>query len=128
MAITKNSGRQEVIAARVAIDGATLGAAGLNEAIDLPEGAIVLSGTLNVTTAFTGGVDITLAVSGGGCTLSATDADTGVSVNALTVDGSTVGAGGDTIDVTSAGTTPTGGAAELIVQYIVAGRAAFSEG
>lgn len=126
--ITKNVGRQEVIAAYVNIDGASLGAAGLAEAIDLPEGAIVVGGNLHVTTAFTGGADITLAVSGGGVSLTATDADAGTSSNALTLTGAAVAAGGDTVDITSAGTTPTGGAAVLEVQYIVTGRAAFSEG
>ncbi len=128
MAIVKNAGRQEVISAVQKIDGATLGAAAANEAIDLPEGAIVVGGTLNVTEAFTGGADITLAVSGGGVSLGATDADTGTSQNDLTVDGSVVAAGGTAISVTNAGTTPTGGTAYLIVQYVVEGRAAFSEG
>lgn len=126
--ITKNEGRQEVIAARVEIDGASLGAAGLAEAIQLPEGAIVIHGYLAVTTAFTGGVDITLAVSGGGCSLTATDVDAGTSFNTVTPTGVAVGAGGDTVDVTSAGTTPTGGKAELVICYIVKNRAAFSEG
>jgi len=128
MAIVKNPGRQEVICAVQKIDGATLGAAAANEAVDLPEGAIVVGGYLNVTEAFTGGADITLAVSGGGVTLTATDADTGTSSNGLTVDGSVVGAGGDVISVTNAGTTPTGGTAYLVVEYVVEGRAAFSEG
>jgi hypothetical protein len=128
MAITKNDGRQEVICAVQEIDGATIGAAGLSEAVDLPEGAIVVGGYLNVTTAFTGGIDITLAVSGGGASLTATDVDTATSSNALTVDGTVVASGGDTVDVTLAGTTPTGGTAYLIVEYVVKGRAAFSEG
>jgi hypothetical protein len=126
--IVKNPGRQEMISAVQKINGATLGAAGLAEAIQLPEGAMVVSAQLKVTEAFTGGADITLALSGCGVTLGATDADA-AAINAdATITAVRVGAGGDTVDVTSAGTTPTGGTAYVIVNYVVDNRACFSEG
>jgi hypothetical protein len=128
MAINVNAGRQEVIAAVQEIDGATVGAAGAQGGIQLPEGAIVLSGQLMVSEAFTGGVDITIAVAGGGLTITASDADAAGASFDGTVDGSVVGAGGASAVITTAGTTPTGGKAYVVIQYVVAGRAAFSEG
>lgn len=127
MAITVNAGRQEVISAVQKIDGATVGAAGAQGGIQLPEGAIVLRGSVFIPTAFTGGADITIAAAGGGLTIGATDADVGTT-GVGTVDGSVVGAGGATVDITTGGTTPTGGLAYVVVEYVVAGRAAFSEG
>lgn len=64
MAISKKSGRQELISAMVTVnatdfDTSIVGTASTStlEAIDLPEGAKIVSGALNVVTAFnTGGV------------------------------------------------------------------------
>lgn len=127
MAIS-NAGRQEVIAAVLTFDTADF-VAGEDGTIQLPEGAVVVSAGLAVTEAVAGDAGATLAISGGGITLAATAA-TSAAYTAATVDGSVVGAGGATVAVTMAGDdgTATAGKANVIVQYVVEGRAAFSEG
>lgn len=127
MAITKNVGRQEVIAARVSIVGTETVTTVLDEAVDLPEGAIVVGGYVEYAS-FAGGADMTLTVSGGGASTAAIDVDAADGLTELTFDGSVAAQGGDTVDVTLGGTQATAGVATLVVQYIVNGRAAFSEG
>jgi len=131
MAIKKSAGRQEVIAAVLVLDAADLDANGVVGAVGLPEGAVVVSGTVNVVTAVArAGTGVTIADSEQGASLSATDADTGTSQNGLTVTGAVVGAGGGDISVTLAGgsAAATGGKIDVIVEYVVEGRACFSEG
>jgi len=131
MANKRNAGRQEVISAVLTLNFADLDANSIVGNIDLPEGASLVGGTMNVVTAVAGaGAGATIAVSGQGATLSATDVDAGTSQNDITVDGSVVGAGGGAIDITLAGGTgaATDGKVNVIVEYIVEGRAAFSEG
>lgn len=131
MATKKNAGRQEVISAVLTLDAADLDANGVVGAVDLPEGATVVSGLVNVVTAVAGaGAGATVALSGGGVTLAATDVDAGTSSNTVTVDGSVVGSGGTTVNVTLAGGTgaATAGKVNVIIDYVVEGRAAFSEG
>ena len=55
MAITKFSGRQEVISAKVDFGFADLESGSFEQAIDLPTGAIVVGGQLVVTEAFDSG-------------------------------------------------------------------------
>lgn len=123
-----NAGRQEKIAAVLTFKLADF-VAGEDGEIKLPEGAIVTSAGLAVSTAVAGDVGVTLAVSGGGITLGATSC-TAADYTAATVDGSKVAAGGETVAVTMAGNdgTATAGEASVIVEYVVQGRAAFSEG
>lgn len=127
MAITKNAGRQEVIAAKVVANFDDIPTGSTYEAIDLPEGAIVTGGFVEYA-GFAGGADMTLTVSGGGASTAAIDIDAGDDITALTIDGSVVAAGGDTVDIAIGGTAATAGVATLVVTYIVNGRAAFSEG
>ena len=140
MAITKNGGRQNPLVARVEFNWTDLGtpitAGTVLEAIDLPVGAIVLSGYLKVLTAW--------AVAGGTATADigdATDPDryTNAVIDLMATAGTTVeldiengvaGAGfeytaADTIDLTLVTTVAvsTAGAAELVVTYIIADRA-----
>ena len=131
MANKKQSGRQEVISAVLELGYADLDANGVVGIIELPEGAIVVGGSVNVTVAVAGaGAGATLAVSGGGATLSAFDADAGTSQNDVTFDGSVVGAGGTNVSITLGGGTgaATAGLAYAIVNYVVKGRVAFSQG
>ena len=61
MAITKNAGRQEVIAARVTGTfgtGNDIAVAGTYPAIDIPAGAIVIGGNLVISDATTATVDV----------------------------------------------------------------------
>jgi len=129
MALVKNSGRQEVIAARLGLPYQGLTTAGTFEAINLPEGAIITSGYVFIGT-LTG--------------------VTNMAVNVVDKDGTellpdmagTYAAG--RVDLVPLGVkipvpsfiniTTTGDATDgdtqnyLYVEYVVAGRAAFSEG
>jgi hypothetical protein len=131
MAITKDTDRQEVISARVTFSfgtGNDVAATGTYEAINVPEGAIVIGGTLNVSDATTATVDIHIG-DGGSTNRYADNVDgaaTGLTALTLTQYKYTAA---DTIDVLIDTAAPASeGAAELEIQYIVDGRAAFSEG
>jgi hypothetical protein len=131
MAITKNPGRQEVIAAKLNFTlgtGRDVDAQGLFPAIDLPQGAVVVGGHIAVKTATSASVTISI-----GDTVLATryaSAVNGAAVarTALTLTGYTHPVA-TTINFTVAGATPvTAGVAEVVIEYIVDGRAAFSQG
>lgn len=132
MAITKKSGRQEIISAKVTWTfgdtDADIAVQGTYPAIDVPEGAVVVGGYLNITDATTATVDV--SIGDGGSTAryaSAVDGAT-VALTALTVTGYVYTAA-DTIDVLIATADPAAaGTAELVVNYVVDGRAAFSQG
>jgi len=133
MAITKKPGRQEVISARVTFTLGTaasedVGVIGVYGAIDVPEGAVVVGGSLVVSDATTATVDLDV---GDGVTadryLSGVDgAATGLT--ALVPTGYVYPAA-DTIDVSvTVADADAAGTAELIVNYVVDGRTAFSQG
>ena len=132
MAISLKSGRQEVIAAHVPFSLEDFDAAGSTEvAVEIPQNAIVVGGYVNITTAFDSGTSDALTVGDGD------DADryaAGVDAQAtgatdLTVTGYKYDTA-DSVDITFTpnGTAATQGEGELVVQYIVVGRAAFSHG
>ena len=131
MAITKATGRQEVISARVTFTfgtGNDVAATGTYGAIDVPEGAIVIGGTLNVSDATTATVDIHIG-DGIDDNRYADDVDgaaTGLTALTLTQYKYTAA---DTIDVMIDTAAPAAaGAAELEIQYIVDGRVGLSHG
>jgi hypothetical protein len=131
MAITKNSGRQEVIAARVVVTlgtGNDVAAQGTYGAIDVPEGAIVVGGFINVSDATTATVDIHVG-DGGVANRYADNIDGGATgLTALTITGYKYPAA-DTIDVMVDTADPTAaGQFELVVLYVVDGRVGFSQG
>lgn len=131
MAITKNVGRQEVIAARVVVTlgtGNDVAVQGTYGAIDVPEGAIVVGGFINVSDATTATVDIHLG--DGGVTNRYLDNIDGAAtgLTALTLTGYEYTAP-DTLDILVDTADPAAaGQFELVVLYIVNGRAAFSQG
>ena len=135
MAITKLSGRQEVIAAKVTITYDTLSSdAAVGEAvIQIPEGAIVVGGFVNVKTVFNSTtsdvLDIGDSVDDDEYTSSQVDS-TALRVTALTITGYQYTTQDNIMVEWTAGSTGTAttGEADIIVQYIVDGRAAFSEG
>lgn len=135
MSITKNAGRQEVIAATVSIthDTLTSDAAASEGVIQVPEGARVVGGHINVTEVFNSTTSDVLDLGDAGDVdrYSATPIDlTALGATALDVTGYTYTAQDD-IDVQwTAGSTGTAttGEATITVLYIVDGRAAFSEG
>lgn len=133
MAITKNSGRQEIVSAYVDFTFADIATtATAYPALDLPVGAIVVGGDLTVTTAWDTGTTGVLDV---GDTTTANrylnDANLKVAARTALVPTGFTHTGVDNIlKVVPAlvGTAATAGAARLRVDYIVKGRAAFSQG
>lgn len=139
MAITKDAGRQSPLVARVAFSyldlGAAVTASRIVPAIDLPAGAIVLGGYVKVLTAWAGTTAATVDVGDGGdpdrYSASAINlmATAGTTV-ALSVANGVAGAGyeytaPDTIDLDVVLTVAdaSAGSAELVVEYIIDGRA-----
>jgi len=120
----KNNGRQWPLVARQPFDFSQLEDGVAVEAIELPVGAIVLSGSIVVTEAFDSGTSDALAVSGGGVTSAAfADAQTpGIAPAVVTGAEQTLG---DTVDITwsPVGTAATAGAGYLEVMYIITSRA-----
>lgn len=128
MAITKDSGRQNTKVAYIPFTYATL-ASGVNEAVDIPAGAIVTGGCLVITTIFNSGTTDLLEVGDGvqdDDYLVAGAADNGSTAQyiAFTPTGYQYTAN-DSIDIkwTPVGTAATAGAGYMIVEYIVPGRA-----
>lgn len=136
MSITKLAGRQEVISTSpvtLSFDTLSSDAAVAEAVIDLPANAIVVGGELIVDTAFDSTTSDVLDIGDGvdddEYTSSQIDLQT-AGRTALTLTGYKYTTP-DTIDVEwTAGSTgtATAGSARLIVQYIVDGRAAFSQG
>lgn len=135
MAITKNAGRQEVVAAKITLTYSTLAADdGTSEGvIQVPEGATVIGGFINVKTAFDSTTSDALDIGDGDDIdrYTATPIDLqSTGVTALDITGYQY-TSQDDIDVQwTAGSTgtATAGEAEIVVQYVVDGRAAFPEG
>lgn len=138
MAITFKPGRQEPVAATVGFALADLTSGTAVPAVKLPEKARVLRVTLRIDTAFNSGTSDAMAIQSSegtpkvyvniaagsgavaaGVYASGTDADVGF-LNTVPV----------TIDVkwTGVGTAATTGAGTLIVEYVVDGKAEFTQG
>lgn len=133
MPIAKNSARQELIAAFVDINLADIANNVAAPALDLPVGAVVVSGALVTTEAWNSTTSDVMDV--GDATLATryvTDANIralGARV-ALAPTGFTHDATNNVLRVvwTSGGGAPTTGKVRLEVQYFVKGRAAFTQG
>lgn len=136
MAITKNSARQGPITAICAFTFDKLTSGAYAAAIDLPGGAIVLSGALTITTAFNSGTTDKFSIGDKVGSAAATDttyaaqsADYTTGLIAVVPTGTkytepaTVGVRWD-----GAGTAADAGAGRLVITYVVDGRAAFSQG
>ncbi|NIQ14286.1 MAG: hypothetical protein GTO02_07745 [Candidatus Dadabacteria bacterium] len=136
MAITKLSGRQEVIASQpvtIAWDTLSSDAAVAEAVFDIPANAIIVGGGIVVDTAFNSTTSDVLDLGDG----SDDDRYTPTPINlqatgftAWTVTGFKYTTA-DTIDLewtAGAASTATAGSARLWLEYIVDGRAAFSEG
>jgi hypothetical protein len=131
MSITKQTGRQEVIAAKVDFTfgtGANVSAVAVYGAIDVPEGAIVVGGYINISDATTATVDVNIG-DGVLSTRYATAVDgAAVALTALVPTGYKYPTA-DTIDVAiTTAAAEAAGTAELVVLYIVDGRTEFSQG
>lgn len=129
MAITKKSGRQEIISAVVNFAFGDLVDATAVEAVNLPAGAVVVGGALIIRTAFNSATSDTIAVTLGSETLlAATDVKTAVVSKLFTAGTIAAITAPDTVDITwdGTGTAPSAGAGILVVNYIVEGRTGFS--
>ena len=131
MALTKNVGRQEVIAARQVVllgtggDVLTQVATGV---IDLPVGAVVVGGSLNVSDATSASVKLALGDSGSASRYATNVAADSVALTALTLTGYQYTTA-DTLILTTSGADPAAvGSVEIVVLYIVNKRAMFSQG
>jgi hypothetical protein len=128
MSISKNAGRQNLLYAVQTIDLATLGGSGEYEAIDLPVGAMFVSGALSVAVASDDSSTATLSagILGGSATayVAATNVKA-IADTALTGGSLAPLTGGQTITVTAAfaGDDATVGTANLVVAYVIDGRA-----
>lgn len=137
MPIKKLSGRQEVIAATADFTFADIVSGAYQDAIDVPAGAIVVGGHLAITTLFNSATtdqfsigDKVGSAAAANTTYAAQSADV-TAVGAVPIvpmgkkyaEPSTIG-----IVWTGVGAAPTAGVGRLTVQYIVDGRAAFTQG
>lgn len=127
MPITKKVGRQDPLYARVEVTFEDIASGVASEAIDVPAGAIIVDGYVNVTTAFDSGTSDVLDVGDGDDDDRFTSSQIDISstgATALDLTGHEY-AEKDTIDVTwtAAGTAATAGVFELVVAYIREDRA-----
>lgn len=133
MPITKNPARQELIAAHVDINLADVASNVAAPALDLPVGAVVVSGAFVTTEAWNSTTSDVMDVGDAG---SATRYLTDGNIRALGARVPLVPTGlvhdatNNTLRVTwtSGGGAPTTGKVRLEVQYYVRGRAAFTQG
>lgn len=121
----QSSGRQEVISARYKISLGTdndIEVQGSYPSLSLPEGAVVLDGVIRVTDATSVGATLSLGSLASGVSLSAV-ANTAITVTSIEEPAAIV------IPVVIGGADPVlEGEVEITVNYIVDGRAAFSQG
>jgi len=119
----KNNGRQWPLVARQVFTLAEMEDGVAVEAVDLPIGAIVLSGTMVITEVFDSTTSDTIEVTGGGAPLGATNVQaTGLTDLVPTGVEQTLG---DVVQLTwtSGGGTPATGAGYLELMYIITSRA-----
>ena len=120
MAITKNVGRQTPLVAIVDFDYADIPAQATYEAIDLPGGAIVTGGVLEVITPDTGNGTIAVHI---GSTVLLAAADYDAAARTFFTETDVKAAAADTVDIVVATANLTVGTFRLIVEYIIDGRA-----
>lgn len=124
MAITKEGGRQWLQVAKVNFGFADLTDGAAEEAVTLHAGSGVIRASLTITEVFNSATSDTIALSGAGVTLGATDV-TALGTTEATAFDSTVLAVNDTVDVTWNGTgaAPTTGAGFVLVEVFTDGKA-----
>jgi hypothetical protein len=132
MAITKNSGRQELIQAYVDINFGDLTSGADAPAIDLPRNAVIVGGSVVVVTPFNSATSDVLDV-GDASSENRYVNDVNIhtaGLTALVPTGfvTTTSEPSVTVRWTGVGAAPTAGQVRLSVQYYVKGRAAFSQG
>lgn len=128
MAITKNAGRQDVVCAMAEINFGDVTTAVAAEAIDIPQGAIIIGGSLGVETAFNSDSSDHMVVTGpqGEALLGSSDIQAAGPFDLLVTSKATTAAGTVTVTLTAVGTARTAGVVRLTVMYVVVDRAHFS--
>ena len=119
MAITKSTARQWPLVAVVDFDYADIPAQATYEAIDIPAGAIVTGGILEIITPDTGNGTIAVHI-GSTVLLAANDYD--AAARTFFTETDVVSTAPDTVDIVVATANLTVGTFRLIVKYIIAGR------
>ena len=136
MPIKKLSGRQEVIAATADFAFADIVSGVFQAAVDVPAGAMVVGGGLAISTAFNSATSDTFSIG---------DKEGAAVANGVTYAAAAARAAGGSNPIvptgkkylvptvvgvlwTGVGAAPTTGVGRLTVQYVVDGRAAFSQG
>jgi hypothetical protein len=131
-ALVKTTGRQEVIAVKQNLNfgtGKELDSLGVVGAIDLPANAIVLDGYLNVVSGTTATATISLGDSGNASRYLAATSVVTVAKTAIANAAGFKTTAPTTLTITIAGAAPVAvGVSEIVIRYIVDGRAAFSQG
>jgi hypothetical protein len=131
MAIKLNTGRQEVITARVSWTfgtGADIAVQGVYPAIQVPQGAIVLGGHFYCDDATSSSVTITIGDSGSAARYLGSTSVNSTGLTALVPTGYQYTAQTN-IAVTVGGADPAAaGNGELIIRYLRVNRAEFSQG
>lgn len=131
MTIVKNAGRQSSLIARVDFGFADFVSGVLELAVELPAGAMVLSGNIVITEAFDSGTSDSMTVG------DATDEDRYLGATSVAATGLTalvptgfqvVGIDDVTMTLTSVGTAATAGIGVLTVEYVVPGRSHATQG
>lgn len=131
MAITKNAGRQCPIVAHVDINYSDLTSGTDAPAIELPGGAVLLSGSVAVLTPFNSGTSDVLDVGDGGSQnryLNDGNIHAAGLVALVPTGYQTTALSNLTVRWVGAGAVPTAGKVRLTVEYFVVGRAEFSQG
>lgn len=130
--VVKNSGRQEVIAVKQTLNfgtGKEIDSLGVVGVIDLPAGAIVLDGYLNVISGTTATATVSIGDSGNASRYLAATSVVTVAKTAITNATGFKTTVPTTVNITVAGAAPVAvGVSEIVLRYIVDGRAAFSQG
>lgn len=131
-ALVKNSGRQEVIAVKQSLNfgtGKELDSTGVVAVIDLPANAIVLDGYLNVLSGTTATATVAIGDSGSATRYLAATSVVTVAKTAIANAAGFKTTAPTSVNITIAGAAPVAvGVSEIVIRYIVDGRAAFTQG
>jgi hypothetical protein len=131
MAIKLNTGRQEVITARVTWTfgtGKDIAATGAYPAIQVPEGAIILGGHLYCDDATTGSATVAIGDSGSTARYLGATAVDATGYTPLVPTGYKYTAQSNILVTVAGANTTDAGSAELIIRYLRVNRTEFSQG
>ena len=125
MAITKEGGRQWPVVAKLPFAiGDFIASGGVEEAIDLPAGASVISASITIDVVFDSTTTDTLEVTGAGITLAGTDGQALGTTEASAIDSTALTVNTPvSLEWTQTGGAGTAGTGFLLVKYVQDGKA-----